>query len=93
MIQKGIEKTAQEQFYEVYEPLRKRYQLLSRIKASVFKPDEAIIEIYKDSGKDKKLICRSRGELEDCYKQMTLNLRGYEKRAKEKRAREALKFL
>ena len=84
MTQKGMEKTAQEQFYEVYEPLRKRYRLLSHIKASAFKPDEDVIEIYKDTGKDKKLLYRSKGELEDCYKQMILNLRVYENEQKKR---------
>lgn len=69
-----MEKTPQEQFYEVYEPLRKRYQLLSHIKASIFKPDEDVIEIYQNSGRDKKLLYRAKGELDDCYRQMRSNL-------------------
>ena len=79
-----MEKTSQEQFYEVYEPLRKKYQLCSHIKASAFKPEEDTIEIYKGFGRDKKLLYRVKGELEDCYKQMVLNLIAYKNEQKKR---------
>lgn len=71
---KGMKKTPQEQFYEVYEPLRKKHQLFSHIKATSLKPDEDFIEIYKGFGNERKLLYRAKGEIEDCYKQMVLNL-------------------
>lgn len=81
---KGMEKTPQEQFYEVYEPLRKKYQLFSHIKATSLKPDEDVIEIYQGFGRDKKLLYRTKGDLEDCYRQMCLNLMLFRKEQKKR---------
>lgn len=79
-----MEKTLQEQFYEVYEPLRKKHQLYSHIKATAFKPDEDFIEIYQGFGRDKKLLYRVKGELDDCYKQMVLNLMNFKNEQKKR---------
>ena len=94
MTKKGTERTPQEEFYAIYEPLRVKYQLQSHIKGSIYESEEDFIEVHEGYGKDKKLLFKARGELTDCYKQAALNLMMYaEKKAKEKRAREALKFL
>lgn len=79
-----MEKTPQEQFYEIYEPLRKEHQLYSHVKATILRPDEDVIEIYQGHGRDRRLLYRSKGELDDCYKQMVLNLTTFKNEQKKR---------
>lgn len=66
--------TSYDKFYELYEPLRKKYRLQTHIMASVYESEDDSIEIYKGYGKEKQLLFRASGNLEDCFRQMTSNL-------------------
>ena len=76
-------KSVVDEFYEVYEPLRKKYHLLSHIHSTLLKKDEDFIEIFEDLGKEKKSLFKAKGEIEQCYGTAILNLRNY-KQDKEK---------
>lgn len=72
-------------FYELYEPLRKKYQLQAHIRATIYDSEEDIIEIYEGYGHDKKLLFRVKGEIEDCYRQMARNLTAITRRQEKSR--------
>lgn len=74
-MQKGTDtKTSHDMFYELYEPLRKRFRLQAHIRSSIYESEEDFIEIYEGYGEERKLLFRTKGDLEDCYRQMTHNL-------------------
>jgi len=76
--------TPREEFYAVYEPLRKKHNLTSHISCTLLKQDEDYIEVFEGTGREKVLIFRTRGEIDDCYRQATLSLRKYERPKRKK---------
>lgn len=67
------------EFYTVYRPLQKQYNLRMRSHASIY--DDAFIEIYKYNGDVKsERICYIKEEEEiECYRKATEQLRTYSK--------------
>ena len=64
-------------FYEIYRPLKKRYNLRSHIHFSIY--DDGLIEIWECKGETKgKCILRVREEEDiDCYKRAIDELKYY----------------
>lgn len=69
--------TPHDEFYSVYEPLRKKHGLTCHISGTLLSPDEDYIEVFEGAGSNKKLIFKERGELNDCYRQAAISLGKY----------------
>ncbi len=75
---------AVKEFYAIYNPLRKRYNLRMHLHFSVY--DDGLIEAWEYHGESKgKCILRVKeAEDIDCYKKAAEELRYYEKSRKER---------
>lgn len=71
------QRTAHDEFYKIYEPLRKKYHLSSHIRCTLLEQEEDYIEVFEGVGKDKKPLFKAKGDIEDCYKHVTLDLKRY----------------
>lgn len=76
-------------FYEIYNPLRKKYNLRSHMHFSIYENEDNLIEIWEYDGETRgKCIVREK-ETEDidcieCYKRAINELKYYESKREEK---------
>lgn len=76
-------------FNEIYNPLRKKYNLRSHIHSSIYESEDDLIEIWEYNGETRgKCIVREKEkEIIDCYKRAIDDLKNY-KQEREERERE-----
>lgn len=77
-------KAITKEFYEIYRPLQKKYNLRSHMSFSIYK--DGLIEIWEYNGEIQgQCICRvSEKESIDCYKMACVYLEDYARRKGEK---------
>lgn len=75
---------AQKEFYSLYTPLRKKYNLRLHIHFGLY--EDGLIEIWEYEGeREKRLICKAAEENDtDCYKRAAEDLRFYKTLMEEK---------
>lgn len=73
-------------FNEIYNPLRKRYNLRSHIRSSIYESEDDLIEIWEYDGETcgKCIVREKETEIIDCYKRAIDELKNYKQEREER---------
>lgn len=76
-------------FYEIYNPLRKKYNLRSHMHSSIYESEDDLIEIWEYDGETRRkcIVREKEKEIIDCYKRAIDDLKNF-KQEREERERE-----